>query len=48
MWKFPDERPLEFPEVLAAVRERGDVLFEKILWPLFLTQGLIVAKKRLV
>ena len=46
MWKFPDERPLEPGEVLAAVRERGDVLFEKILWPLMLTQYLVVARKR--
>ncbi len=46
MWKFPDERPLDRPEVLAAVRERGDVVYEKLLWPLFLTQALIVAKKR--
>lgn len=46
MWKFPDERPLEPGEVLAAVRERGDVLFERILWPLVLTQYLVVARKR--
>jgi putative flippase GtrA len=46
MWKFPDERPLNRPEVLDAVRERGDVVYQKLLWPLFLTQQLIVAKKR--
>jgi SAM-dependent methyltransferase len=46
MWKFPDERPLDRPEVLDAMRERGDVVYQKLLWPLFLTQQLIVAKKR--
>lgn len=48
LWKFPDERPLAAEEVLATVREHADVLYEKTLWPLFLTQRLIVARKRLV
>ncbi len=46
MWKFPDERPLEPPEVIAALRDRADVLYQKTLWPLVLTQHLIVARKR--
>jgi SAM-dependent methyltransferase len=46
MWKFPDERPLQPPEVLAAIRERADILFQKTLWPLILTQHMIVARKR--
>jgi len=46
MWKFPDERPLDAEEVLAAVREHADILDEKTLWPLLLTQRLIVARKR--
>jgi glycosyltransferase involved in cell wall biosynthesis/SAM-dependent methyltransferase len=46
MWKFHDERPLEPAEVLAAVRDRGDVVYQKTLWPLILTQHLIVARKR--
>lgn len=45
MWKFHDERPLESPEVRAAIGERAEVLFEKTLWPLILTQHLIVAQK---
>jgi hypothetical protein len=44
-WKFPDERPLGYEEVLAAVGERGEVVFRKTLWPLMLTQGLIVARE---
>jgi glycosyltransferase involved in cell wall biosynthesis len=44
MWKFPDERPLRAEEVLASVSECGEVLFQKTLWPLMLTQGLIVAR----
>jgi hypothetical protein len=45
MWKFPDERPLTVQEVRAAIGEHADVLYEKTLWPLFLTQKLIVARK---
>ena len=45
MWKFPDERPLLPAEVASAIRERGEVLFQKTLWPLILTQHLIVARK---
>lgn len=47
MWKFHDERPLEPPEVAAAIRERGDIVCEKMMWPLMLTQYVIVARKRL-
>lgn len=44
-WKFHDERPLRPAEVAGAIRERGEVVFQKTLWPLILTQYLIVAKK---
>lgn len=46
LWKFPDERPLRSAEVLAIVRERGQVLQEKLLWPLVFTQALIVVRKQ--
>lgn len=46
MWKFHDERPLDRAEVIAAIRERGDVVYEKMLWPLILTQYAVVATKR--
>ena len=45
LWKFPDERPLAPPEVLEAIAARGQVLQQKTLWPLILTQHLIVARK---
>jgi len=45
MWQFPDERPLKPAEPLAAIRERGEAVYEKILWPLMLTQYFVVAKK---
>ena len=45
MWKFHDERPLYPAEVIAAVKERGEVVLRKTLWPLILTQHLIVARK---
>jgi hypothetical protein len=44
-WKFPDERPLQPEEVRDAVSDFGEVVFEKILWPLILTQHLIVVRK---
>jgi hypothetical protein len=43
MWRFPDERPLDPREVTSAVLERGEVVWEKTLWPLMLTQYVIVA-----
>ena len=45
MWKFPDERPLSPSEVVATVRERAAILEQKTLWPLILTQHMIVARK---
>jgi SAM-dependent methyltransferase len=45
MWKFPDERPLLPGEVLASIRDRGDILCRKTLWPQLLTQHLVVARK---
>jgi putative flippase GtrA len=45
MWKFPDERPLMPEEVISAIKERGDILCQKTLWPLLLTQYLVVAQK---
>lgn len=45
IWKFPDERPLLPQEVLAAAEGLGDVLWQKTLWPLGLTQHLIVWRK---
>jgi predicted SAM-dependent methyltransferase len=45
MWQFPDERALDPREVTAAIRERGELVWEKTLWPLLLTQHLIVARK---
>jgi SAM-dependent methyltransferase len=46
MWSFPDERPLQPQEVMDAVRERGEAIREKVLWPLMLTQYMIVARKK--
>ena len=46
MWKFPDERPLQPSEVLATVQQRGAILERKTMWPLLLTQHLIVARQR--
>ena len=44
MWKFPDERPLDRDEVVNTVLERGEVVHEQLLFPLILTQHLVVAR----
>ncbi len=45
-WKFPDERPLESEEVKLAIGGRAAVEHEEMLWPMILTQTLLVARKR--
>jgi putative flippase GtrA len=45
LWRFPDERPLLPAEIREAVRNRGEVVFEKTLWPLVFTQHLMVIRK---
>ncbi|QOY88508.1 glycosyltransferase [Paludibaculum fermentans] len=46
LWKFPDERALLQEEVRQVALGRGEVLEERILWPLILTQGVVVVRKR--
>ncbi|HZU24613.1 MAG TPA: glycosyltransferase [Bryobacteraceae bacterium] len=46
LWNFPDERPLKRDEVRSAIRERGEIVHESMLWPLLLTQAAIVAIAR--
>ena len=45
LWHFPDERPLQREEVAATAESVGTILFEKTLWPLILTQHLLVVRK---
>jgi putative flippase GtrA len=45
-WKFPDERPLSPDEVATTMRQYGDILAEKTIWPIVFTQHLIVARRR--
>jgi putative flippase GtrA len=46
LWQFPDERPLSPREVRRTANTFGKVIFEKTLWPLVLTQYLLVVQKR--
>jgi len=46
MWNFPDERPLSRGEVLQCIPAGGEVVQEKTLWPLVLTQHMMVIRKR--
>ncbi len=45
-WAFPDERPLQPSEVAAAAQPLGEILHEELIWPIFLTQTLMVIRKR--
>jgi putative flippase GtrA len=42
VWAFPDERPLDRSEVLAAVGADAQLCHEETLWPLVFTQHLMV------
>ncbi len=42
IWKFPDERPLMPEEVIAALAGKGKVISQEILWPIVLTQCMIL------
>ena len=46
MWMFPDERPLRLAEVAAAGQPHGRMLLRKLIWPIVLTQYLLVWQKR--
>ena len=45
LWIFHDERPLQPEEVLQAAGEGAELLYRKIIWPIFLTQCVLVLKK---
>lgn len=44
LWKFHDERALDFDEVLRTLEKRTNILHQSIIWPIFLTQGIVVAQ----
>ncbi len=46
IWNFPDERPLKFEEVENTINEFGTIMHKSIIWPIFLTQGIIVFRKK--
>jgi len=45
-WRFPDERPLERDEVARTASRMGDLIWEKTLWPLMLTQHMMLYRRR--
>jgi glycosyltransferase involved in cell wall biosynthesis len=45
-WRFPDERPLRREEVLAATASMGDLVWERTLWPLMLTQHMMLFRTK--
>jgi SAM-dependent methyltransferase len=44
-WAFPDERPLWSDEIRRAIDGRAAILSEKIIWPIVLTQTMMVMRK---
>jgi putative flippase GtrA len=47
LWRFPDERPLDRLEVLESARRYGTLTWEKTLWPLCLTQHMMLFQRTL-
>jgi hypothetical protein len=45
LWIFYDERPLKTDEVANEISKHGIIRHQSITWPIFLTQGIIVAIK---
>jgi hypothetical protein len=45
MWKFPDERALQLPEVHAAMKPYGELLAKDLIWPIVLTQGVLIGRR---
>ncbi len=46
LWKFHDERPLRVAEIASAVTDLGELVSRRMLWPLLLTQEMVVFRKR--
>jgi len=46
LWIFTDERPLTMDEVATEMMKYGTIKHKSITWPIFLTQGVIVAVKK--
>jgi SAM-dependent methyltransferase len=44
-WEFPDERPLALTEVVSGLNGSAQIVYTKVLWPLLLTQQVLVARK---
>lgn len=44
-WRFHDERPLEFSEVRTTMAQQGEVLAEDLIWPIMLTQGVLIGRR---
>ncbi len=45
LWKFHDERPLDFAEVRASMSQHGEILAQDLIWPIMLTQGVLIGRK---
>jgi putative flippase GtrA len=46
IWRFPDERPLAIDEVTQEALRHGDLVRCFVNWPIVLTQGVLVLRKR--
>ncbi|NNM59858.1 MAG: class I SAM-dependent methyltransferase [Legionellales bacterium] len=46
LWIFHDERPLLPDEVISTTKTYGNILYQKTVWSIFLTQHIIVIQKK--
>jgi hypothetical protein len=46
LWIFHDEQPIPMKKAINVFEKHFDILETKILWPIFLTQGFLVGRKK--
>jgi cyclopropane fatty-acyl-phospholipid synthase-like methyltransferase len=46
LWIFHDERPLRNEEVESYIEKYGTVIHRETIWPIFLTQSVLVVRKK--
>jgi len=44
LWIFHDERPLSRKEIFAVLQDNGEIIDCEIIWPIFLTQMIVVVR----
>jgi SAM-dependent methyltransferase len=45
-WIFHDERPIKLEDIITILKDKTQILDTKIIWPIFLTQAMVVVRKK--